>query len=144
MSAAVDTHPLTSARPRPRLFPEELRTPSRPIHEAEPPWRRSTPAKPQHELEESAAQDFTAKDRAETQRLENEIGKADIERKEHCDSKKIDEALWALSQDLKQSPEEFSENARVLEQQRADIPRWTVALDRRDAELKEKMRPYAL
>src|SRR5262249_21786933 len=124
----------TSARLVPRLFPEELRTPQpRPLNAPEPPWRRARPAKPTKALAEIADKIFTDGDRTEIQRLENELGKVDKERKLHCNATAIQEALWALGQDLALSPEEYSENARKLEEQLGDIPRWTVALDRRDA-----------
>jgi hypothetical protein len=49
-----------------------------------------------------------------------------------------------LSQDLTLSPEEYAKSSRELEQERQAIPQWTMALDRKDAELKEKLRPFAL
>jgi len=146
MSAAapVDTHPVTSARPRPRLFPEELRTQPRPIHEAEPPWARVQPANASNALAEIADKVFSEKDRAEIQRLEDELGKADEDRKLHCSSSVIDQKLWDASKDTKLSPREYAARCDELENERAAIPQLTVALDRRDAELKEKMRPFAL
>jgi hypothetical protein len=38
----------------------------------------------------------------------------------------------------------LAEQSRALEQQRIDIPRWVTALDRRDAQIKEQLRPFAL
>jgi hypothetical protein len=133
------------ARPVPRLFPDELRTQPQPsVHEAEPAWSRSVPANPERALAEIAEKVFTAKDKTEIQRLENELAKVDADRKNHCDSSKMDQALWDLSQDLTLSPEEYAEGARKIENERLAIPQWTVALDRKDADLKEKLRPFAL
>jgi len=135
----------TPARPRPLFFREELRNkPTIAIHDAEAPWARTPPAKPNRALAEIAAKVFSDKDRKEIQRLENEIGKVDADRKAHCDVARIDQDLWNLSADMSLAPEELANRSRALEQERQDIPRWTMALDRKDAELKEKLRPYAL
>ena len=88
----------TSARPVPRLFPEELRTPPRPTHD----------------------------------------------RKKHCNPRALGEKLWAAEHNPKLTPEELAEKSRKLEEERQAIPRWELALNRRDAELKEAMRPFAL
>lgn len=137
--------PVTTERIRPRFFPDELRNkPTVSVHAAEAPWARARPASAADALAEIAGKVFTDKDRKEIQRLENAIGQVDADRKKYCDVKRIDEALWELSQQLTLAPEEFAEKSREIEQQRADIPRWTLALDRKDAEIKEAMRPFAL
>jgi hypothetical protein len=128
----------------PRLFPPELRTPPRPIHAAEQPWARVQPANPARALTEIAGQVFSEKDVAQIQAFEDELGKADEDRKKHCDSSVIDQKLWDVSQDSKLSPREYAARCSELEKERDAIPKWTLALNKRDAELKEAMRPYAL
>jgi hypothetical protein len=136
---------MTVGRPVPRFFPEELRIKPQPsIHPVVQPWERTPPANPERALQEIAAKVFSDEDRKAIQKLENELGKVDADRKKFCDSKKIDDALWALSQQFELSAEEYAEKTRKLEQDRQAIPQWTLACDRRDAVIKEKLRPYAL
>ena len=72
----------TATRPRPLLFPEELRTKPQPsYHRAEQPWERTPPANPERALQEIAAKVFSHKDRKQIQALENELGKVDADRK---------------------------------------------------------------
>ena len=144
VEAAYSANP-NQVEPRPHLFPDELRSPGQPsIHEAEAPWARSIPANPANDLREIAAKVLQPKDLLEIERLEDEIGCAAADRKKHCDPTKSAQDEWILSQDASILPEDFAKRMRVIQEEKDAIRGWTLALDRREAQLKEGLRPYAL
>jgi hypothetical protein len=131
--------------PSPRFWPDELRSkPQLSVHQAEADWARGIPANPHRALAEIAEKAFTKSDHAAIQKLEDEIGMVDSDRKEHCDASRLDQALWDLNQDAELPTEELIARTEAIEKERAAIPQWRAALDRQEADLKERLRPFAL
>jgi hypothetical protein len=145
VEAAFNADPFNQAAPRPRFFPDELRTHVQPsIHEAEPVWARSVPANPANDLREIASKVLTKADREQIQQYEDEIGCVAADRKKHCDPNTFAQAEWDLSQDINILAEDFAKRSRSIQEEKDAIRAWTLALDRREAEHKEKLHPYAL
>jgi hypothetical protein len=137
--------PQDGSMPRPKLFPDELRTQvQQSVHEAEPPWASYIPANPTRDLREIASKVFTKADREQIQQCEDEIGAIAADRGRHCNLAKFEQDERELAQDINILPENFAKRSLAIKDEREAMPAWTMALNSREARLKEKLRPYAL